>query len=309
MKKPRKIIAVLLAAMMLFILPVSASAVDGDTYVDGFWNGEEQYCLRIGNFGLVILTNYVSANLPEDNTWVIRLKCRADDGATFICAIDSSLNVSVLTQLSEAEWDFGENAPLGGRIYINDASLDDTGIVIFFDKDSDYLVDFADCETFYIQCALECTDPSDNMSVGEPNKWYTMDFAFNGLEEYKTSDEPAVDEPATDEPIVDEPVVDEPIVDEPITDEPVVDEPVVDEPITDEPVVDEPIVDEPITDEPVVDEPVVDEPITDEPVVDTNFDVDSGDKTSPDTGMGGIAAVAAVSITALGAAILSKKRK
>lgn len=75
------------------------------------------------------------------------------------------------------------------------------------------------------------------------------------------------------------------------------------------PITDEPIADEPVADEPIVDEPIVDEPIADEPVVDTNVDVDSTDKTSPDTGMGGIAAVAAVSITALGAAILSKKRK
>ncbi len=93
---------------------------------------------------------------------------------------------------------------------------------------------------------------------------------------------------------------DETIEDEPATDKPITDEPIVDDPITDETITDAPIVDEPIEDKPTTDAPIIDEP-----VVDSN----NNDKTSPDTGMGGIAGAAAISITALGAAVLSKKRK
>lgn len=71
---------------------------------------------------------------------------------------------------------------------------------------------------------------------------------------------------------------------------------------------DEPVVDEPVANEPVADEPVADEPVADTPVVDTDAAVDTG-KDNPDTGAEGIAAIAAIGITAIGAALLSKKKK
>ncbi len=59
---------------------------------------------------------------------------------------------------------------------------------------------------------------------------------------------------------------------------------------------------------PLTSAPVVDAPAGDA-AVDTNAPVAGGDKTSPDTGVEGVAAVAGLAVVAAGAAVLSKKRK
>lgn len=106
-----------------------------------------------------------------------------------------------------------------------------------------------------------------------------------------------------DAPVVDEPVVEEPVVEETVEDEPVVEETIeiVESEESEDVVVEE-------TAEIVEDEPVADEPVADEPAVDTEAPT-TGDKQSPDTGVEGIAAVAAVLTLAGASVVASRKRK
>lgn len=327
MKKTKKIISVLLALAMAFIMPVSATAVDLDTYADGFWNQDEQYCLRLGNFGLVVLTNYVSTQAPSDDTWVIYVRCRVGDSVVFHCSINSSLNVSVVpSSVDYEDWDFSDNAPLGARIYINDSSLDDTGMVIFFDKDSDYLADLANCNEIFIQREVKNADSSINLTVGEPDVWYSFPVNFDGLDEYKTSDN-KTDETAEEQPVTEE-TVEEIISEEtPVIDEITEETPIVEEITEETPVVDESTEEAPAVSEnpeesttsketeeeiPVADETEEETPVAEEtkevPVVDTDVAVDMDKGGSPDTGADGIAVTAAAAVVALGVLVLSRRK-
>jgi len=315
MRKTRKIMALLLSAVMLFAFPVSAMAEDGDTYVDGFWNADEQYCLRIGNFGLVVLTDYITKQAPNDDTWIIRLRCRVGDSVVFNCALNSTLEATVIpSSIDYEDWDFSENAPLGARIYINDSSLNDTGIVIFFDKNSDYLTELADCTSVSIQCEIENADSSIYLTVGELYVWYTMSADLKGLEEYKASNETVEDEYTSEETyeqvetIENQPETEEPVVEETTEEAPITNESTEEQPIINE-TTEEPVINETTEDEPVAEETIEDRPADDTPAVDTEAPTDTDKGGSPDTGANGIAATAALSIVALGAVMLSRKNR
>ncbi len=165
----------------------------------------------------------------------------------------------------------------------------------FFDDASDFIGDYApvikDGKAYLIDRNMNIVSDgveADGVSTIGENLYTIRKGEERYLMTFKLNDSAATDEPVADEPIADEPVADEPIADEPVADEP--------------------IADEPIADEPVADEPVADEPAADTPVVDTDVAVDTG-KDNPDTGAEGIAAIAAIGITAIGAALLSKKKK
>lgn len=293
MNRTKKLISLLLAVVLIMAFPATAMALETDTYADACIGGHyiqdhDTYCVQISNIDLPKLMTLfleVAAAFPDDECIYLAQCCfsseyniqcwanKTDSGAV-ICTLDG--------QISNYSNDITSSTP-----YTIDAEFTDCGFMVYFDGDADFLEVLKESKEAIIKTYI-----SHDMDVVQIGTSLVIQTNFEGL----------------DEPVVDEPVVDEPVTDEPIADEPVADEPVADEPVADEPVADEPATDEPVADEPVADEPVADEPVADTPVVDTNAAVDTG-KDNPDTGAGGIAAVAAIGITAVGAALLSKKKK
>ena len=321
MNTKKKIIAILLSVALVFVSSVTAFAADGDTYVDGFMNQDGQYCMRIGNFGMVNLVNYVSAQAPGDDTWNIRVRLWVGDNTVFHCSLDSNLNATVIPTKVDSEntfydWDFSENAPLGARVYINDNQFSDTGIVIFFDNDSEYLYQIANADKVKIQTELENEDSSVYVTIGDPGIWYSLDADFRGLDDYKT----AADTPAdTTEPTVEteeviaetEEIIDETEEIAAETEEIVIE---TEEIITADEETEEIIPEtEDIaaeTEEPAP-APETEENnqiITETPEETKPADTDTT-KTNPNTGMASVAACSAAAILAFGAVTLSRKKK
>ncbi len=294
MKTKKKIIAILLSLAMIFVLPVTASALyTYDPYVFAYiaQDGSEQCLLYIKNYGLDICLSNALAYATEQSCDITDVITNISiDGKYIICC--SGEDLSALPNVAVAEigsdgtynWDESTNIPLGAYYYITE---NDVGIVICFDNSSEYVSKLANTNNVLFQCEAILSD-GNKIAVGDSTSWNTVNTFDNYLNDYKTSNDTVVDTKAPTEETKEDNS---------------------DANIDLDSITDEPVTNEPIVDEPVADEPVVDEPVADEPVVDTNVDAGSADKTSPDTGMGGIAALAAISITGLGAAVLSKKRK
>lgn len=301
MNKTKKLISLLLAVVLIMAFPATAFATDryDNAFVDGYYNQSHQYCVRIGNFGMSeVMRAYI--NLMEEypnDACAFAIRCTFFSGDDpdncdiydlYCMPTQDSCYAALLIdgQISDYHSDI-----INAAAYAYDTDLIDAGVVVVFDGDAGFLEVLKKCKAVVIQTYL--SRGTDIYGIGEDEiTAHTIATNFQGL----------------DEPVADEPVVDEPVTNEPVVDEPIADEPVADEPVVDEPVADEPAADEPAADEPAADEPVADEPAADTPVVDTNNTVDTG-KDNPDTGAEGIAAIAAIGITAIGAALLSKKKK
>ncbi len=324
MKKLKKTLALLLCAAMIFMFPAMTYAADGDTYVDGFMNQDGQYCMRVGNFGMVNLVNYIAAQAPGDDTWHIRVRILVDNSTVFHCSLDSNLNATVVpskvgsSEVSETafyDWDFSDNAPIGARVYINDDQFSDTGIVIFFNDDSIYLKELANVDTILIQTELENEDSSVFVTIGDPGVWYTINAEFKGLEAYKTTsdtNEPTIE---TEEVLVEtEEIIVETEEISADTEETAIE---TEEVITADEETEEIIAETeepatvPETKEPVTTPETEDnsDTVTETPEESKPMDTYTNEKTSPDTGITSVAAGSAVALLALGTFVLSRKKK
>lgn len=284
MKTKKKILVILLSVAMLFVFPATAFADDDDTYLIGSYTDNGDYRIEYGNLSVDHFVEGLTKQGQNDiggwiHTVILSYDIRFNDGTSLVIEYEDIHGGETITATASIN---GETLTAA----VETATDDEKVIAIYLEESSEALAVLLNCKTAEAQMTgiVNNQETYTYRMQDENGEYYTYMPITLELNVNNTPSKPITDEPIDDEPIIDEPIEDEPVVDEPATDEPV-------------------------ADEPVVDEPVIDEPATNDPVVDTNVDVDSTDKTSPDTGMGGIAAIAAVSITALGAAVLSKKRK
>lgn len=151
MKLKRIVSAVMALVVMLTSLlccGISASASTGrypgakwaaDTlYVDGFWNSEGYYCVRVGNFGLfeyLLAMSQVSGNFDYLNVWL------SAEGYSEIClnmTMNSSGDIYVNPYiLTSDQYLYNKDEIYSARYYKN--SNDDMGFVMFVPEGSSLL--------------------------------------------------------------------------------------------------------------------------------------------------------------------------
>ena len=239
MSKTKKIISVVLAAMMVMAIAtvaiVTSSALeDGEMHVVA---GAPELC---GNG----TTGYGWDPADTNN----QMTFNADKGIYEKVYENVAVGTYEFKVTTGGAWDNGDfnldgDARFGGANAVADVTVDGSTVIVGFDGTKALL-----------EIVAPEVDPTD-----APTEAPVVTDA--------PTEAPVVTEPATDAPVVTEPT-EAPVVTEPATeDEPATDdEPVVTEP-TEAPVVTEPATDAPVVTEPATDAPVVTEPATDAPVV------------------------------------------
>ena len=183
MKRFRKIAALVLVAVMMLTLSLSTSAgLFDNTYVDGYYNTEGQYYIRIGKFNIISMAN-IAAELAEKSggEWSIIARMRFGDDALLSVSFDGATGntFSLMSNQDSSSFDFGDDAPLGARYYNNGG--DDNGFVVFFDSSSKYLPMLAESNEVLLQYVMLINGEEQTVVFDNGEDWSYTVTNFNGL--------------------------------------------------------------------------------------------------------------------------------
>jgi len=299
MKKMKKILAVLLTAAMLFMLPVSAMATDLGPRAYAYMSDDGSYCsLYLENFGLdttlAYVNQYASEQSCEINDVIVRILIdRADGQDVFHITcnyVTGRYNIDVSGIDSEGtycNWDEGADAPVGGGIYLSD---EEHNACVLLDTGSEYITKIANADTVVFKVEITTSDGA----VFKSENWTIVPFD-NELGDFRTAD---------DEPLVGDDTSSDTTGDDTVSDIPNDDETGNDDTASDIPTEDETGNDDAASDK------------TDEEANKDDTDstgstegADDDNKTSAETGAEGVAVAAAIALTAVGAAVLSRRKR
>lgn len=165
-----------------------------EAYVDGFWNTEGYYCLRLGNFGIWDVLSYMDDNsITASDLDGIYVKVKGDtfdDVLVKLSTTSASSTKLVVTPMVTAASDenntdyvYNKSAIEGGKLYYNSAN--DHGLVLFLEKDSSMLSKLAACKSITILGELRVKNKSGSAYTIEEQ---TITPKFGGLEDYQATD-------------------------------------------------------------------------------------------------------------------------
>lgn len=221
MKFWKKAVSAFLAAVtavtMLFAGSVTAEAASDGVYVDGFYNTEGYYCVRIGKYALGTFIKYVAVFSAQDgemtfnNGITVALEdlymtiMVGDENGTFMCAYvtyDVSQKAIAMTALSGSQSGSAVNLTenkgeiSGARYYTNGDG--DIGTVFFLPKSSKHLNRLASAESITLEASLAFNNGTENDVMERINE-LTVNPYFDGLEKQSSSNktESSKDKPST----------------------------------------------------------------------------------------------------------------
>ena len=286
MKKMKKILAVLLTAAMLFMLPVSAMATDLGPRAYAYMSDDGSYCsLYLENFGLdttlAYVNQYASEQSCEINDVIVRILIdRADGQDVFHITcnfVTGRYNIDVSGIDSEGtycNWDEGADAPVGGGIIFSENGEEHRACVLL-DAGSEYITKIANADTVVFKVEITTSDGA----VFKSENWTIVPFD-NELGDFRTAD---------DEPLVGDDTSSDTTGDDTTSDVPTEDETGNDDAASDN------------TDE--------DANKDDTDSTGSTEGADDDNKTSAETGVEGVAVAAAIALTAVGVAVLSRRKR
>lgn len=180
----KRLASAVLALVMLAVVSVSGYAYPDfapDTrYIDGFFNSEDLYCMRFGNFGINQLLDYSHKNNTYDeDTWMIYLifSFKEDFNDNYVFMLLSDYSVLF----------FIDNTPFhSARYYKNDTYGNDSGIVAFIEADNPYLNQLANAKQVYYKTFFSSSKTSC-VGFGDLDSPIAVTPKFEGLESYKTN--------------------------------------------------------------------------------------------------------------------------
>ncbi len=336
MKKIKKILAVLLTAALVFMLPVSAGAAFDPVAAAFMSDGKCTFALT--NFGfqetLDVAYQYAAEQACEVTDVAIRILVEGTEGQyVFHVAGYDEMQVGVSRINSNGEycnWDESDNIPLGAGFLYNDDHSEILALLILFDGSSEYITKIANSDEVGYKTEIALSNGAMVQS-----EWTIATFE-NQLGDFRTVDDEAIDgdDTSSDTPaeeIPDEETGDTPVVSDPDDDTivggdtdpnvPTEDTTSGDE-ITGDTSDEQPAPgadegDDTTSDIPADEVTGNDDTASDNADEEANADdnagstdgADDNNKTSADTGAVGVAAAAALAVTAIGAGVLSRRKK
>lgn len=188
--KLKKVLAGFMAAVVSAATLISGSVTasassSSSTYVDGFWNGEGSYAVRIGNGGIFDIITLGSQNPDAYNFEYVNIWLDIADypQVCLHCTFDVNEEALVVTPYIQngSSYTYYENEIYTSRIFVNDES--DNGIVMFMKDGSSLLNVLASCNSVTIS--------GQGVWTTQENKYYPIDMSafkvtpsFSGLEDY-----------------------------------------------------------------------------------------------------------------------------
>jgi|GEM_PF-3956922 len=358
MKKIKKILAVLLTAALVFMLPVSAGAYDmpEEAYVSGYFDDDlnpsdedsGRYVMCIGDFGLdeaCALLDYYGVFYTD--RWETLTQCKFKNGIKIVFISDCDSHVVTVydandnelgvakSELIDGEWFFTDDYNYGMERVGRYAEEDDNSSSFYgliLRRNSPLLETLAASDEVELRLTTildgeeNAPDFSGSFGVNPDGTIYVKDVPWNTiktdfmhLEEYGTTDTP--DEETGDTPVVSDPDDDTIVGGDTDPNVPTEDTTSGDE-ITGDTSDEQPASgadegDDTTSDIPADDVTGNDDTASDSADEEANADdnagsidgADDNNKTSADTGAVGVAAAAALAVTAIGAGVLSRRKK
>lgn len=221
MKFLKKTVSAFLAAVtavtMLFAGSVTAEAASDDVYVDGFYNSEGQYCLRIGKYGINPFCNLFDmvkengeCTLDDGNTFtaydMMLVQILSVDGEGMLCMttfVESSTEYIVtnvyswVTKDGKKSYQHTKELAQSARYYWNDDN--DYGIVTFLPKGSKHLDQLASAKKIEVSAGVYFTDNSGAVGCLYSLDEVSVTPSFEGLEKTTSSEktDSSKDKPST----------------------------------------------------------------------------------------------------------------